>query len=426
MREIHQSLHRRLAIFRNRQFRRLLVGRAVSILGDGLYSVAAMWLVYDLTGSMMYTGLAGALARISGVLNVFVGPLVDRARLGRVLTLVEITQGVLVLAVPIAAVFGHLTVSVVLAVMVLLSLSGLPALPAQNATLPLVVSDDDLVGANSAFSVVTKAFDATARGVAGALIALVGSVTLYLIDAATFALAALVFTSLSVPPRSGIEERALDLTGYVSDLRSGIDVLTNSIAGQMLIASLFANLLAGVTLAVLPAFADTTGGSEVYGLLLAGLTAGRIIGSVGASAVDRFPFGWTTIVGIALSGLLWIGAVLVAGPIATVVLFAASRIPGGVYNVSVVTIFQTGVPDDRLGRVWSTVASATSLAVPFGLLLGGVAGERIGSRLVMLAGGVGSLLMAAYWFLIPPLRRFGPPIEVTSGQFGGPHVENPN
>ncbi len=187
-----------------------------------------------------------------------------RARLGRVLTLVEITQGVLVPAVPIAAVFGHLIVSVVLAVMVLLSLGGLPALPAQNATLPLVVSDDDLIGANSAFSVVTKTFDAIARGVAGALIALVGSVTLYLIDAATFALSALVFTSLSVPPRSGIEERALDLTGYVSDLRSGIDVLTSSTAGQMLIASRFANFLAGVTLAALPAFANTTGGSEVY------------------------------------------------------------------------------------------------------------------------------------------------------------------
>ncbi|MFC7188625.1 GNAT family N-acetyltransferase [Halocatena marina] len=127
------------------------------------------------------------------------------------------------------------------------------------------------------------------------------------------------------------------------------------------------------------------------------------MGSVGAPVADRFPFGWITIVGIAFSGLLWIGAVLVAGPIATVVLFTASRIPGGVYNVSVVTIFQTSVSDDRLGRVWSTVASATSLAVPSGLLLGGVAGEWIGSRLVMFAGGVGSLLMAAYWFLIPPL-----------------------
>ncbi|MFC7188623.1 hypothetical protein ACFQL7_01320 [Halocatena marina] len=67
IKEVRQSLHRWLAGFRTRQFRRLLVGRAVSILGDGLYSVAAMWLVYDLTGSTMYTGLAGALALVSVV-----------------------------------------------------------------------------------------------------------------------------------------------------------------------------------------------------------------------------------------------------------------------------------------------------------------------------------------------------------------------
>jgi hypothetical protein len=413
-----RPIRRRLTVLRNRGFRRLLAGRSVSVLGDGLYSVAAMWLVYELTGSTAYTGLAGALTRIPGVLNVFVGPLIDRARLGRILTFVEIVQGVLVLVVPVAALLGHLNVAVVLAAMLLLSLSGLPAMPAQNATLPQLVPDDALVRANSAFSVATKTFDATARGVAGVLIALFGSVALYLVNAGTFALAALLFASLSIPPRERTDDDLLNLTDYFTDLREGIGLLTDSVAGLVLVASLFANFLIGVALSVLPAFADAIGSAETYGLLLAGLTVGEIIGSVGASAVDRLPFGWTTIFGITTAGLLWIGAILVPWQFATVVLFAASRVPIGVYNVSVIATFQTGVPDDLLGRVWATTGSATSLVVPVGLLLGGFAGELIGSRTVMLAGGIGSLMMAAYWLVIPSLRRFDPPTEVTPGEFG--------
>jgi hypothetical protein len=42
--------------------------------------------------------------------------------------------------------------------------------------------------------------------------------------------------------------------------------------------------------------------------------------------------------------------VVVPGRLVTVGLFALSRIPMGVYNVSVSATIQTGVPDDRLVR----------------------------------------------------------------------------
>ena len=42
-------MHRRL--LRNPDFRRLLLGRLVTNAGDSLYAVAAMWLVYTLSGS---------------------------------------------------------------------------------------------------------------------------------------------------------------------------------------------------------------------------------------------------------------------------------------------------------------------------------------------------------------------------------------
>ncbi|WP_440006811.1 MFS transporter [Halomicrococcus sp. SG-WS-1] len=414
---VPDAVARRLAVLGNPGFRRLLVGRGVSKFGDGLYSVAAMWLVYDLTGSTAYTGLAGMLTRAPGAFKLLAGPLVDRARLGRVLTLSEVAQCLVVLAVPLAAALGHLSVAVVLAAMPLLALCNLFAGPAQTAALPRLVDEDRMVRANSVASIVSKSVDATSRAVAGALVAVAGGVAVYVVDAVTFAVAALTFAVLSVPARTPPDDD-LALGSYLADLRGGLALLADSLAGRMLVASLFANFLTGVALAVLPAFAATLGGPATYGLLLAGTTVGVLVGSVAASAVDGLPMGYTTVVGFVASSALWTGAVAVPGVVATVALFAASRVPLGVYNVSAMATVQTGVPDDLLGRVSAAIGSATSVVMPAGMLLGGLAGERFGSEAVMLLGGLGTALAAAYWFAVPSLRRFGSPTAVTSGEFG--------
>ncbi|UPV74174.1 MFS transporter [Halorussus limi] len=424
--EFRAAVGRRVAVLRNRPFRRLLAGRTVSVLGDGFYAVAAMWLVYDLTGSTAYTGLAGFLTRAPGVLKVLVGPLVDRFPLGRTITLSEVAQALLVLVVPLAAAAGRPSVWVVLVAMPLLALANLFSGPAQNAAVPRLVSDERMVRANSVAKVVGKTADAAARAVAGAVVAATSAVALYVVDAATFVLAGSVFASLSIPergrgPDEGAEsaESALDLDGYLADLREGFGVVSGSVVGLMLAGSMLANFLTGVALAVLPAFADAVGGAETYGLLLAGMTVGGVVGSMLAAAVDGVPLGQTVVVGFVAAGLAWVGAVALPGRTATVALFATSRVPVGVYNVSASATLQTGVPDELLGRVTALVGSASSLVLPAGMLLGGVLGARLGSRTVMLASGVGSVLLAAYWAAVPSLRTFGPPNAVSSGEFGG-------
>lgn len=62
----------------NRDFLRLLFGRLVTNAGDSLYSIAAMWLVHDLTHSTVYTGIASSLLLLPLVLQFISGPIVDR------------------------------------------------------------------------------------------------------------------------------------------------------------------------------------------------------------------------------------------------------------------------------------------------------------------------------------------------------------
>jgi len=82
-----------------------------------------------------------------------------------------------------------------------------------------------------------------------------------------------------------------------------------------------------------------------------------------------------------------------------------------------VVVEAAGVPDDLLGRVSSTITTASTAVTPVGMLVGGVVADRIGPATVLLAGGVGTLLMAGYYLVVPELRRFGPPAAVSDSQF---------
>ncbi|GAY74654.1 MFS general substrate transporter [Sporolactobacillus inulinus] len=43
----------------NRNFRLLFSARLITNIGDSVYFIAAMWLVYQLSGSSFFSGLAG-------------------------------------------------------------------------------------------------------------------------------------------------------------------------------------------------------------------------------------------------------------------------------------------------------------------------------------------------------------------------------
>src|SRR6056297_2913841 len=182
----------------NRSFLRLLGGRLVTNAGDSLYYIAAMWLVFELTGSPLYTGIAGFLVRAPSALSFLTGPLVDRWPLGRVLVGTQAVNGLLVLAVPVAAWTGHLSVWVILTLLPVVTFVNQFVYPAQNAALPRMVDDDSLARANSLLSAAYRGADMVFNALSGALIAVVGAVTLFVVDAVTFGVALVLFAGLTV------------------------------------------------------------------------------------------------------------------------------------------------------------------------------------------------------------------------------------
>lgn len=442
--------------FENRTFRRLFAGRVITNFGDSLYFVAAMWLVYSLTNDPFYTGLAGFLTMAPQAFQFLAGPLVDRWSIRRTLVGTQLLQAAVVALIPIAHALGVLSVGLLLVVMPLLSALNQLVYPAQTVALPRILEDEELVAANSAFSIAYQGFDMVANGIGGVLIGLFGAVVLFAIDAVTFGLAALVFATLSIPPagasvddegnadrsvtddaeRSATDDADSDGAAvadggslsleepdsYLTRLREGVAVLRGTFLVWLIAGAAVVNVTAGMILAAIPPYADALGvppalsaigAAGGYGILMAAFAAGNFFGALGATLVADRPFGRTMIVGFGLAGVLWFAAIAVDWLPLTALLITLALVPVGLVNVQFAAVVQSAPPEALVGRVSSILGSASASMIPLGSLLGGIVASAFSPRLAMSALGVGSLCLALYVLARRDLRELPAPDRAT-------------
>ncbi|MCH7661336.1 MAG: MFS transporter [Euryarchaeota archaeon] len=442
--------------FRNRTFRRLFVGRVITNVGDSFYFVGAMWLVYSLTNDPLYTGVAGFVTMVPQAFQFLAGPLVDRWSIRRILVGTQLVQAAVVSLIPIAHVFGVLTVELVLVVMPVLSALNQLVYPAQIAALPRILDDRELVAANSAFSVAYQGFDMVANGIGGVLIGLFGAVALFALDAVTFGIAAIVFATVSIPPANRTNEiQPTDSSGrllagdgsqvpsrdtslvtngngdgtesdssdsYVVRLREGVAVLRGTFIVPLLAGAVVANFSVGMILAATPPYADSLavpgslnsiGGAGAYGILMASIAAGGFVGAIGTNLVADRRLGRSMIVGYTLAGVFWSGALLASWLPVTALLFALAYIPIGVLAVQVAAVVQSAPPTELVGRVSSIHGSASASMIPIGSLAGGVVAGWLGPQAAMAALAIATFSLALYVLLNRDLREMPAPDRTT-------------
>ncbi|MFB6175592.1 MAG: MFS transporter [Halobaculum sp.] len=421
------------SIWQNRSFRRFFTGLFLTNVGDSLYGVAILWLVFDLSGSTVLTGLASSLLLLPYLLQFVAGPVVDRLSIRSVMVATQVTQGVVVLALPLAAATGNLSVPLVIGVIPVLSLVGLLFSPVRAAVVPQILPQDQLSDGNSALATVSLGLDMLFDAVGGVFVAMFGATTLFLADSVTFALAAVLFAGVAIPSEPVAEStedtgdetddgedadlREL-LTAYTDDLREGVELVRGTLFVPLVVTSAVFNLAVGVTLGILPAFAAGIDGPAVYGFLLAALGVGRLLGSISAPYLDGLPYGPLRAVTALASACLWLGAVLVPSVPATVALFGLAWVSAGSDDVLTSTINQRVFPPDVLGRVSSIKGTASTATLPLGSLVGGFVAELLGvsTTMALAAGGFG--FVGCVLALHPRLRGLPAVREVDSSDFG--------
>lgn len=390
--------------------RLLLAANVVSLCGDWVLGIGIAYAVYDLTGST----LASAGSLLAAYLpQVLVGPvagvLVDRWDRRRTMIGANLAMAVAVL--PLVLVSDAETVWLLYPLLVLQSVVEVFFAPAEQAFLPRLVAEDELVTANALNGQVGQVAR-LAGGALGGLAAAAGGIpAVALLDAATFVVSALLLSRIrtsgrvvadtEAAPVSEVERR---FSRFRADLVEGVRVVGASrtlrvvlvfalitAAGEGVMGTLFA-----------PFVNDVLGGSgRAYGLITGSQAVGGVVGGLVAAAV-----------GHRLSPALLLGAGAMTLGVIDLAIFLyplalgetwwpalagmmVVGLPAALTMAGYTTLFQRATNDASRGRAFSLITLARTVAVLVGTTLAGFLGDRVGIMPVLAYQGVGYVVAGA-------------------------------
>ncbi|MDQ3952155.1 MAG: MFS transporter [Actinomycetota bacterium] len=364
-------------------FARIWGAAAVSNVGDGVRMTALPLLAAGVTRDPIAVSgilLAGHLPWL--LFSLPAGAIVDRIDRRRLVTTVSTMRAVLMAMLCGLVFFGEAGLPALYAVAFLQGVGEVFSDNAVFALVPGVVPRQRLEDANGRLDgvmVVTNQFAGPALG--GLLFAQSAGLP-FLVDAGSFLLAASLVASMRrrpPAPRPQAEKRSIR-----ADIWEGVRWLRArpSLRNLSYIAAL-TNVALNATFAIFVLFAlEELGLSAAgFGLLLSIEAVGALAGSLLAGRIRKqigIPVALAAALGVAGLANLAISTTSVVPFVAA--MMVAVAFAGGVWNVVTNSLRQAVTPDRLLGRVQSAHRLLSWGAVPFGTLLGGVAGRAFGLR----------------------------------------------
>ena len=390
----------------NQNYRNLWLARVVSNFGDWFNLLASAALITSLTGAgtaVSYLFLARFLPLF--VMSPFAGVLADRYERRLILVLADVLRAGAVLCFLFIRTPEQIWLLYALTVVQFL-LSAL-YVPAHSALLSNVVDPDDLVTANALDGFTWSTMLALGALFGGLAAATLGIAAAFVIDAATFLVAAwfvLRISGVSGPVGDGTAPvRAFDFVMGLQYLRGRPFIL-----GLSLVKAGGALVWGAINVLEIPlaqqVFAVGAGGTITLGVIYAatgiGTGFGPLLirqrfgdGRVAALRAITLGFGLMTVgvtlLGIA-PGLIWvIGATLLRG------------VGSGALWVFSSAVLQRIVEDRFRGRVFAFEFAALMLTQSISTVLAGIAYDRLGldvQEVLLLMGGLG-LVTTAVWLV---------------------------
>lgn len=415
---------------------RLLFGEFVSSIGDWLYLVALLVIVYARSQDAVLLGIVGAARVLPYVfLSVPAGIVADRYDRRLVLLVTDLARGAIMLAIAVLVAFGGPDAPLwpIVALAILATCFSSFFGPTIGAYLPSLVGDESRLGpANSAWASLDNLAFIIGPAVAGLLIAFSGLTAAFILNAISFLVVAVVLWRLpSTRGASAPTAEPATTEGPPDDeaaaapppatppapattAPSSRDIAV-PVAGLALLDAVGGFAFGGLSvLTVVLATTAYHAGEEATGYLNAAIGVGGLVAAVASGALMLRPslapplIGGSVLVAVGFAELGFVDSI---GP----ALIGMTVASAGSLLVEVVdaTIFQRVVPDALRGRALGLIATVSTLAYAAGSFAIPVLAEAIGVGPVLAVSG-GAVVVAAILALVavgPAARRSPDPEE---------------
>lgn len=373
----------RLHPLRSKNLLWYFLGQGSSLFGSWLQYIALGWLTYHLTGSAASLGvmsLVGGLPLL--ILPPFIGGLIDKVNKKKLLLIIQCLFFVQ------ASLLTVLTISSRINYPLILILSAMHGIifsfdqPLRQALIPaLLTSKNDLSGAIAWNALVNNVIKIIAPFAAGLIILQSGEGICFLIDALSvipmiFAIHKIEWKNIALQTKDIAFWKAWqENLGYIAHMKM--------IFHSLIFAFIFSSTICTYTV-LMPIIAQSiyNGNSSTQGYLLAASSAGAVLASLFMTKQAR---NFQDIVNtILMSALLSAGAlfILVSMPSLSFGLLAMTVLGASVLicSVSINTLLQTAVDEDKRGLVMSFFTTAYFGAIPLANFTASVLTEYLGVK----------------------------------------------
>jgi len=391
----------------------LLLGRMVSDTGTSLQMVIIPLYIIDVGGSAATVGLFSFLALMPALLVYpFAGVLGDRLNRKTIMVASDFASAGIILGLAFTSYLGKMSLTLLLAVQVIVSLLNGLFDPATKGMLPQLVEYDKLTQANSAVASIRTLSAMLGPVIGVALYTNLGITALFFINGISFLLSA--GSEMLITYKHFRREVGAGITGIVTDLSEGVKfILANKVIRKLCVFFLmiFA-LIQPIFSVVLPLFfrtrlhySDTQYGYLqmiiILGALLGSILVGLLFGKE-KKVVKSLTIGCNLLMGmmLAFSVLLFPSSLSQLGK-GTFLYF--SLLSGVLCLLSVAIMFihvpvqaliQRKTPNEYMSRIFSIVGVITKGGIPLGALMYGFILSSIEMHWTILAATLFMMLVS--------------------------------
>ncbi|WP_425253671.1 MFS transporter [Janthinobacterium sp. NFX145] len=405
-------------LLRNTNFRWLLGGGLVSMLGDQFSMLALPWLVLSLTNDSFSLGIAVALMGAPrAVLILFGGAIADRYSPRRVLQLSKYANAAILLALAGLLVLDQASLALAYAAALALGVASAFAIPAGTAILPQAVPSPSLQSANG-LQMGARQLSLLAGPLLAALVlgahgggqqtAMAALAAAFAMDALTFLFSAWTLRQVKLRPLA-----AATAQGMWRDMAAGLAMVWRDLPLRSCYAywAVVAFFVMGPLQVALPVLAsERLHGAAALGLLMgahgAGTLAGMLASSLGGAWL-RPRFGATLLLVDAVVGLLLMGLGQVDTAWQGAALLAVTGLLGGYLQVAIFTWIQRRVAPAMLGRAMALFMGIFLGLAPLSAAATGALLRHVTVGELFCGGGALLLAVAVAAALLTGIPRIG-------------------
>ncbi|HEX7926495.1 MAG TPA: MFS transporter [bacterium] len=373
-------------------------GQLVSLIGTWMQSVAQSWLVYRLTGSELMLGVVGFCAQVPVFFLAAIGGTVaDRLPRRAIIITTQTVAMCQATTLAVLTLTGHVQVWHVMILACTLGVVNAFDVPTRQSFVVEMVGKEDLPNAIALNSTMFNGARMAGPAIAGVLLAAVGEGWCFALNGVSY-LAVLTSLFFIRPVRHAVAPKRASV---LHNLKEAAQYIRGKEPVRLLLMMLAVSALMGMPYQVLmPIFAQDVlhAGPRGLGYLMSAAGVGALCAAVMLATrhhvdglerwVGRASFGFgAALVAFSFSPVLWLSLLLVlCVGFCMMTQMASSN-----------TLIQTMVPDQLRGRVMAAYTMMLMGMTPFGALIAGALGHRIGAPHALAVGGCVCMVVSLFY-----------------------------